>query len=217
MKCWGRFLVAISCWLLAACATGAQVEGLRQNQIYADMKPTLDACIKAIDGDPSYAVLRTKLIIDEGIPTLEMLSDRTKPTKQDVEALYKLHNAFQGCRKIILDAAAQAHPMRVVAYAEMYTAVDRVWADLVSGKSTWGEFNQAREAAKVTGREKLAQVEAQIRSGLQHDHDTEMRQRQQAAQAMQEWSAQQQAIAAANRPRTTDCNFMGNTASCTSY
>jgi hypothetical protein len=209
--------VAAVCCLLSACATAAQQEIQRQNTILNDMKPSLDACSKAINDDPSYDQLRMKMRIGNEDASLQMLADKSKTTPQEIALLYKLYGAYQGCRKIILEAAAKAAPMRQVALIEIFTASDKIWADHVSGKTTWGEFNQARDAAKAAGAEKLQEAEAKINAGLQQSHQAEMAQRQRAADAMSAWSAQQQAIQAANRPRTTNCNVMGNTVDCTTY
>jgi hypothetical protein len=65
---------------------------------------------------------------------------------------------------------------------------------------------------------------AQIDAQLQNSHVFEVEQRQCAAAAFQDWSAQQQALAnqrqavsAASGPRTINCQYIGNTAQCRSY
>jgi hypothetical protein len=210
-------VAAAVCCLLGACATGAQEELQRQTTIFNDMKPSLDACGKAINDDPSYDLLRTKMRIGTENASLQMLADKSKATPQEIASLYKLYDAYLGCRKILLEATAKTTPVRQMAYVEMFTAVDKIWADHVSGKTTWGEFNQTRDVAKAAGAQKLQEAEARIHGGLEHDHEAEMAQRQRAVNAMAEWSAQQQAIQAANQPRTTNCNFIGNSANCTFY
>ena len=210
--------VAAMCCLLCACATGAQQEAQRQAAIYSDMKPSLEACTKSIDADPAYAPLRVKMPISgEQHASLQMLADKSKATPQEISLLYKLYDANQTCRKILLDAVAKTTPVRQVAYVEVFTAADKLWADHVGGKTTWGEFNQARDAVLAAGKEKLVEAETKINGGLQHEHEAEMAQRQRAAAAMSEWSAQQQAIQAANRARTTNCNTFGNAVNCTTY
>jgi hypothetical protein len=210
--------------LVSGCATGAQQELARQNSIVEELKTNLGACSQKISNNPAYASLAKKMPLGGEEYSLEMLSDNTKPSKEMIAQLYALHSDIQPCRQITLDAAARSSPLRVVVYVEQYSASDKLWAEAVSGKLSWARFNQGRKDLAAAAQTKMAQVDSQIAGGLQTQHTVELEQRQRAAAAFQQWSyqqqalqQQQQAINAANRPRTIDCNYVGNTAQCNSY
>jgi len=170
--------------------------------------------------------LKTKLYLSNEIMQmpLQYLTDQTRPTKAEVLDLYKAYGDVQNCRKIYLDGAAATPPFFLATFVESYSASDRVWAEAVAGKLTWGKFNEARKAIAAETQSKLAEADVKIRGQLQGQHQFEMEQRQRVAEAMQQWSYQQQqlmqnqqAINALNGPRTINCNYYGSTAHCTSY
>jgi hypothetical protein len=64
---------------------------------------------------------------------------------------------------------------------------------------------------------KIAETDRQYVAGLEASHDAELARRQTAANALMQWSQQQQLINAATRPVTTNCTRFGSSVNCTSY
>jgi hypothetical protein len=80
-----------------------------------------------------------------------------------------------------------------------------------------------RDALGVQLQTRLATVSAAINRDLNASHNTEVAQRQ-AAAALSNWAYQQQvllqnqqAVNAANRPRTTNCQYVGAYLNCTTF
>jgi hypothetical protein len=182
------------------------------------------ACLTQVYSKPEYGHLESKLYLStEPQPQfpLQYLTDPSKPTKADISDLYKLYDETQPCRKILLDGAAGVHTLLVAALVDYYSDDDQIWIDAAKGNLTWGNFNEGRRSAYSRFQQKYAQVNTQITSQLQGQHQFELEHRQRAAAAMQQWAAQQQqialqqqTIAAANRPRVIHCNYFMDSATC---
>ena len=209
---------------VAGCSTAAQREATRIQSVEAEYKASGDACIQSISNNPDYASIKLKTPTDTPPQfLLQMLNDKTSPTKKEIALLYRVYSDIQECRKIYLDGAAKMHPLILTGLVEAYSANDKLWAQMTAGQLTWGQFNQGREDIYNQTREKQIQAVAQIGSQLQNQNQAELDQRQRAAAAFQQWAyqqqqiaVQQQAIAAANRPRMINCSYFGNAAQCTS-
>lgn len=161
--------------------------------------------------------------LDDAIP-LEMLTDPSKPTKDEIKDLYRLHNDVQQCRKVLLDGMAKYHPLAVMTFVEGFTEADKLSIEATTGKLSWGHINQRRKDQYVQLRARLTQVDQQIAAQLNNQHQFEVEQRQRAAAAFQQWAYQQQALAqqqqlinAATRPTITNCNYGGGIMTCNSF
>jgi hypothetical protein len=218
-------LVFCFCILAAGCfGTGAQVESGRLQGVAQATRESSAACIRAIAENPTFAPIAAKTNLTSDPFPLKMLADTTYPTKREIELLYQLHAASQECRKIHLDGASKYHPLMVTVFVNEFSESDKVWTQAVSGKLSWGKFNQAREDLRTQGAAKLTQANAEIISQLQNQHQFELEQRQRAAAALQQWSYQQQALAnqqqainSMNQPRTVNCNYVGSVLQCNSF
>jgi hypothetical protein len=212
---------------VAACSTVAQREATRMNDAFAQADIQSTSCTNSVYSNPDYAQIGKKLYFVTGSPSpqfpLQYLTDQSKPTKSEIALLYKLYGDIQGCRKIELEGIAKANPLVVTALISEYSTADRIWTDAVTGKLTWGKFNELRKALLADFQVNLAEVKAKINAELQNEHQFEIEQRQRAVAAMQQWTYQQQqlrqnqeAINAADRSRTINCNYYGDTMRCTS-
>jgi hypothetical protein len=121
---------------------------------------------------------------------LQMLNDKTSPTKQEIALLYDIYGEMQDCRKIALDGVAKMHSLYLLTLVEAYSASDKLWADVTAGRLTWGAFNEARRNNVTHFQAKLIQADTQVSSQLQNQHQVEVQQRQRAAEAFQQWSYQ---------------------------
>jgi hypothetical protein len=217
-----RTIVAIAILAVSGC-TAAQVESSRMQKVVAETKTSGQACTQTISNNPQYAPLASKTALGTDQYSLEMLTNKSIPSKSEIALIYKLYGDIQGCRRIILDGLSKVHPLAVAPAIESFNESDKLWAELASGKLTWGKFNEDRKTGATQLTLKLNQAGQQIDAQLQNQHQLEIEQRQQAAAAIQQWSYQQQALAnqraainAANRPIMTNCNYTGTTANCTS-
>jgi hypothetical protein len=205
--------------------TAAQHEQVRMQTEQNNSAVTQKECVDAVAANPMYAVIASKIHIsstDQNFP-LETLNDTALPTREEIKKIYLIYGDIQQCRQITLDAATKTHPLLVLSYVQMFSALDRLWADFARGKMSWGKFNEGRKAIYEENKARLVQVSMQISGQLQNQHQSEIEQRQRAAQAFSQWvvpqqalAIQQQAVDAANRPRIINCNYFGNTASCSS-
>lgn len=192
--------------------------------VSAETSATGQACIQNISDNPVYAPLKLKTSLDFNPQySLQMLNDKASPNKQEISLLYRVYGDIQECRKIALDGASKTHPLILLTYVETFSDSDKLWAQVTAGRLTWGQFNQGRKDITTQGQEKMIQANAQIGSQLQNQNQAELEQRQRAAAAFQQWThqqqqiaVQQQAVAAANRPRVINCDYYGNSAQCTS-
>jgi hypothetical protein len=218
------FLPIVMAIPLVACGTGAQMESARMHEAAANMLTSSKPCFEAISQNPEYQPLSAKVNLgfDTTVP-LRMLNDQSRPTKREIDLLYKVYDEVQQCRKIELEGVSKIHPLALSVYVETYAESDKLWAEATTGKLTWGQFNRGRQDIKVRAQQKTTQANAQVASQLQNQHQFEIEQRQRAAAAFQQWAYQQQALAvqqqainAANRPRTINCNYYGSTATCNS-
>ena len=112
--------------------------------------------------------------------------------------------------------------MALLAYA--YAKVDAAYLGIVEKKMTWGEFVRVREAARTEFVDQGIAIMQQMDRELRAAHKAEVDEYKEAAKAILIWSEQQHAmyrqqklIEAINRPRTTNCQYIGRRVSCTTF
>jgi hypothetical protein len=212
-----RHITLIACaFLLAGCATAAQ----RQYQAIVTGNKALGdeakACTAAVYNAPEAAPLRPHVPLDAREATLAQLSDPAFATGPEIAAIELLHPRVKACQKAVLDGLANTTPGAVPILARAYSANDDDTILLIQRKLSWGDrVKRGRDRALAT--QEALQAEGQrIVSGLEHQHEAEIAQRQRAAEALAQWAQTQQLINAANRPVITNCNQFGNMLNCTS-
>jgi hypothetical protein len=190
----GLLIFSISLLTTACFETGAQREAAR---IQTESKSTSEegkGCIDAAIAKPEYAHLLTKSHYSNSDPTnfpLQMLTDETRPTKDEIKTIYVLYGDVQACRSLVLAGLTKAHPLLVLAIAESYSKSDQLWAEFAKGKMTWGQFNTGRKSIIEESMARMMQTNMQIGSQLEGQHQAEIQQRQQAAEALSAWASQQ--------------------------
>ena len=183
--------------VLSACGTGAQQQAAQIQQTETQTGVGVRDCIEEVMAKPDYAHLKTKMFVSSdgtATPPLEYLSDNSHPTKSEIADIYKYYNDIRPCRKIALDGEVRVHPAIVNALATGYGATDKLAVEFVSGRMTWGNFNQQRASIIVQMRQQLREAHSMIESQLQNKHQFELAQRQRAIAAMQQWAYQQQVL-----------------------
>ena len=210
--------------MLLGCSTGAQIESKRIQTTAGDALNAAMACRQRVASQPEYAHLKTKLYLGgDGNYPLEFTTNTARPTKQESGSLYKYHADAQPCAKNAVEGLARAHPLLMLTLVENLSARDKLYAEAVKGGLTWGQFNQGLKDLGTQLQLNGNRAEIQIAAQLQNQHAFEVQQRQHAAAAFQQWNHQQQVLAnqrqaidAMNAPRTTNCQYIGNTAQCQS-
>jgi hypothetical protein len=212
--------------LLAGCATGAQLEGNRIDQVAADTASEAKQCENAVLLEARFSTLLPKLPPRDSreSPSMAILSNSNVPTAEEARLLIDLHDAMQPCRKKIIEGASRISPALVVVFAENYQQMDELYLRLVQRSISWGDFARSRQVIAADSTRKFAAVQQDIQQNLQVSHAQEMQQRQAAASTFLAWNAYQQQIQAqhslvnaVNRPRMTQCHYAGVVLQCTTY
>lgn len=222
MRCLTWLLV---CLVLGGCATAAQQESQRMQRGLQELDRPMQECSQRMDASSSYKLIRRQMAGTAEAPTLEQLSNPAKATPEEVRALYDLHqNYITPCRKIILQAAAVVSAGHVAIMADWFAKSDANYLRIAQGTVTWGQANKAAADAGREAMSRIAQADAELGRSLAQSHNAEIARRQQAAAALSNYVYQQQVliqnqqmIDAANRPRVTNCQYVGAYLNCTTY
>lgn len=208
--------------VLAGCATRAQVELARLMNSVESGKAASDACIAKVKQMPEYRLLAPYL--PEGSASLAAQANPAKATPAEIKAVFVVQEAGAECRKIALEGMGSLNPdlMALLAYA--YAKVDAAYLGIVEKKMTWGEFVRVREAARAELIDQATVVMQQMDRELRAAHKAEVDEYKEATKAILIWSERQHAmykqqklIEAINRPRTTNCQYIGKRVSCTTF
>jgi hypothetical protein len=143
-------------WLLAlsGCKTTEPAGDAPVRSLAAEGPRDFRGCVDAIAGDPQYEPLRDKLYLGTGGEYhRSYLHNKAKPDDSDIELLKAVHGDVQNCRKIAL--AETLPPNERQALAEFHAADDKIWADVLAGRLTWGKFNESRRIIAMRQQAKL--------------------------------------------------------------
>ncbi|MCX7370250.1 MAG: hypothetical protein NTX90_15405 [Alphaproteobacteria bacterium] len=132
------------------------------------------------------------------------------------------HDKNIACRQHFMEALRFVSPMHIALQQDLYSRLDATYAALMKREISWG--TAAERIMKERGEMDLRWAEANQRLQAQRDAaaQAEARQREAAwaAQRQQEIQLQQsfqqqQILNSLNRPRQTNCFYMGNNLNCT--
>jgi hypothetical protein len=211
--------------LTAGCQTAAQRQSsfIRENMQVANQKIT--TCIEKVATNPAYQSISVHVPLSGKVnPTLVQLTDNGMPTDEDIQVIIAIHNEMEHCRGQAIEDYSKITPGIIPMAVQMYHAGDLVVVDLIQRKITWGEYNKRRVALRDEFRVKIQAFYAQLDRDLVTSHRAEIADRQRAANALSQWSYQQQTlwqnqqlINTLNRPTLTNCTTTGNMTNCRSY
>jgi len=209
-----RLLTVAAVCVLAGCATQAQ----RQAQTIAtNTRATvaqLEACVLAIYNSPEAEPLRPHLPFKVQEATLQQMTDTSKATDEQVNAIFALHPKLQACRQVELQNLATATPSVVPILVSAFNKDDESLIDLIQRKVTWGDFIRQLKSISLEAQRELTDEGQRIKSNLQRSHEAELAQRQAAANALAQFAQTQALINSMNRPVMTNCTGVGNTVNC---
>ncbi len=211
---------------LAACDTPAQQEVRRIESESQRVEALVKPCFERALASPSALALKDKLIpydLNTPVP-LTLLADDTKPTPEQVQAIFALHAEYQPCRKLALENLGSINPGLVAIFAEHYARQDEQAVQLTKGALTWGENAKAAQRLRQETTHKLVALWQQMNQQLAASHAAEIERRQRAGQALLMWGVyqqqlnqQQQMINAMSRPVVTNCSYVGRQIQCRSF
>lgn len=230
----GMFALSISIILVLILITGCQTAAIKKARwIYSNMREAtqrVKICTEYIENKPVYQSLFNRLPRPKNITPMHM-ADTSKPTKEDVKNIIAVYNEDAQCRKQSIEDMSRIVPSTVPILVDGYRANDLVTAELIERKISWGEANKRRSDIYSDVQAKFRAEGSRVEEELKMSHSAEIANRQAALNAvgnsLQEWGKQQQAqadrmqnqqlIDNLNRPRSTNCQIIGNTVQCTTY
>jgi hypothetical protein len=165
-------------------------------------------CIKEVRATPEGQIVYARLWLNDGTDTADKLSDPKPLTKDEQNALVKVHNKFLACRQIIIAHDNQYAAWETPYWQDLYQRSDAIFYELASGEIPVGTAN------KLTI-ESAGKFQSDVSRGRADAVRVEEAQRQRAAEAMLQ--AGTQLLASQQRQvTTTNCSWMGNNLNCTS-
>jgi hypothetical protein len=219
-----RLILGFIITALAGCSTGAQRQGevIRTNSQHAIQG--FRACISAAFNMPEAGILHANLPAPGTQPSLQQLTSHAKATPKELQAFYLLHDKNNECRTAFWQEVQQTTPSLVPVFVRSANQQEALEVRLINQELTWGEFLlENRKRAENTDRE-VREEGRRIDAGLQQSHQAEMAARQNAANAMAQFSRDmqvqqqnQQMINNMNRPVITNCVSGINSVNCVTH
>lgn len=204
--------------VISGCATAAQRQVQQSIAVTQQASKALKTCLTTQREQPEYASLVSHLPdLDSGQPTIAQLTDDTIPSPEDARLTAALYDRETQCRAAFLNSLAAARPDLVPILADATQRGSAVVVLVVKRKITWADAARKMQAeASITRKQVLAANQAWL-GEMNAENRAEIAQRQAAANALMQWSIQQQMINAANRPVFTNCNTFGSSVNCISH
>lgn len=201
---------------VGACSTGAQrhAQAITDNNSASGQQ--LLSCLKAIYDSPVSEPIRRHMPMDVRTATLEQMTDSSFATDVEIAAILDIHPQAQTCKQTFLDRITQTTPSLVPILASIMTMSESSLIDLIQRKKNWGDHVRQVKDWLPHAQAQLVAEQQRIQAGLNQDHQSELAQRQAAANAMTQFLQTQQMISAINRPVITNCNQFGRTVNCVS-
>jgi hypothetical protein len=176
------------------------------------------ACVQAVRDKPEYApLIPYNSDLNSGQLSMALLTDEHLATPVEARLFSARYDETTPCRSHLLTALSTARPDLAPIYVKLLTKGIEITVDVVERKITLGEAARRSQAASADFQQNQAAANREWAADLNASHQAELAQRQAAADAMMQWSLQQQMINAATRPVVTNCNRFGSSVNCTTY
>ena len=102
-----KLLIFGICLLLVGCATAAQRQAHRNDEVTHEAIAQVAICKMAVFRKPENKILRKHLDRDAlNQPTLAQLTDKTKASREEIDAVDRAQTEIQECRKSYLGSIA---------------------------------------------------------------------------------------------------------------
>jgi hypothetical protein len=204
---------------LTGCATAAQRQASTIKGTVQAAVAQVKQCTADLYSKSEYASLRPHLLSPDRNfqPTMAQLSDETYATKEEAKLLASFQDEADDCKRPAVEKISSVAPKVGVILADIVIESDSTTLRIIKQKITWGASARERQAYVAKSNRKVAEAAQELDSNLTVAHNQELQQRQAAANALMQWSQEQQMITALRRPITTNCSQMGQFTNCTTY
>lgn len=205
--------LAFAC-VLSACATAAQQKAAAIIQNTKLAATSLKECTAAVYHDPQYAPLLIHAPENVRNATLQQLADKHFASDDEVSLLFAIHPRLKECRDNGVDQLARTTPTLVPILTESMMQQENTLVALIRKEITWGDYlRKNRDLASETTVKTTDEIK-RIAAGLDRDNRDEIAERTEAISAIARLVQTEQAIAAMQRPRTTNCVVASNDVRC---
>jgi hypothetical protein len=204
---------------VVGCATQAQRRSTQINNEVQTAVSEAQSSLAQIKKTGAFRRLQDRYILDafnEKESVRKMLITEYA-SEQDRADLLALNAIYQDPRRKVIEHMTNVDPRFGTLFAAHYSKSDLITVATVKGELTIGERNAKVMEAYHQFMEKFTALAQEVQAGLQASHSEELASRQAAAQALQQWSIQQQMLNQMNRPTQTNCTWLGSTLNCTSW
>jgi hypothetical protein len=166
-------------------------------------------CLHAIKSSPDGRAVYARLWASNETDNADKLADQKPLTRDEREALVRVHNKVQPCRRIIIAHDNKFAAWETPYWQDLFRRQDVIFTRLASGEMAVGVAN------KLTI-ESLGTFQADVSRGHADAVQLDDIRRQRTAEALINASAQMAASQPRPRMMTTNCFWSGNNLNCTS-
>jgi len=162
-------------------------------------------CKEALE-NPDLDPIRNQVAFDATKATVAQLADARRATANQKAVIARIDEYNKPCEDATIAYFSTYAPAAAPLHAELNQNLKLVWAKLLTGEITFGQFNSERAKLTADARTKLTELAAAAESQAQQFR---LQQQQLGIQNMQLWNSM--------RPRTANCYRVGNSVSCTQW
>ncbi len=208
--------------LLSGCATQAEIQAELISSNGNRAIDDFNACVLKVFQSSEFTPIRDKIPYNVAEASIKQLSDASRATPDQVEAIFVAHPQYSRCRTEFFNSISSTSPGIGTILAAAWMKNDADLVKVVQRKITWGEYVQLLQAVDSASQRDLSIEVQRIAEGLMQSHQAELQRRREALAAIAAYAQQQQAIEAMRRPvpaqpTTTNCRRYGNQVTCQTF
>ncbi len=176
-----------------------------------DAKDTVQnalACISAARASPDGQLVYARLWRNDGSDTADKLSDPKPLTREERDALVRVHTQLVPCRQFIIEHDNRYAAWETPYWQDLYQRSDEIYVRLAAGEMAIGIANRLSI-------ESHGKFQSDVARGHADAVRIEEAKQQRAAEAMLQASTVLLASQQRSQVTTTNCKWMGNSVNCT--
>lgn len=203
-----KYLAFSAIAALSGCAQMAAQQHAQQSQ--AAHERAVSICQAVYDSE-AYTPLRGQVPNNALHPTVAQLGDSRKATPEQAVVIRRIDEISKPCLDSIGAYLNAYAPAAAPYHLTMQTDMRALWARLMNGELTFGQFNQARAGVAADAMEKAQYAESQR---ISQQQKLSLQQQQLHLQQQQYWNSLRQQIPQSS---TVNCHTFGSFTNCTRY
>jgi len=196
-------ILALAVLTLTGCA---QQIAMQQQQEAEMAAASAKSVCESVPERPELAILKEQVVFDYTKATVAQLADNRKPTAAQKAVIANIDQYNKPCEDAAIALYSKYTPRALPIYMETSQSVKMLWARLLNGDMTFGQFNTEKVKLASTAQARATQLHANLQAEAQQ---LQLQQQQLGIQNMQLWNSM--------RPRTANCYRVGNSVSCTQW